>query len=369
MRDNQHNEKMEDNVQETPIETGQKILRFPGLEGAAPQDPAQVTEPEPPAPQDPAPADEPAPQEPIQPQPPAAEPVFDIAAAAAHYGGRTPEQVNEALAELESLRQRPVREYDEDIIPDDDFLKALVKTYKNGGSEALGRYFEAHATDYQKMSPEQIVRHTVQQRMKGAPESIVQREYESELAKMGWTPDMYPESPEYATYRDYISWKVNGPGGLKETLENERKNFAIPERQPATAQPSQQQVSQEDIRRMQLEVESHPASVKLTGEKAIKFGDFSMAVETPSEYHKMALDTGDFLKLFIGSDGKPDMAHFFEVASIARMGAQNFAKAVAADAAARTRAAMLKDLKNPSDDPKPANSTAPFQPRIVQPRS
>ncbi len=262
--------------------------------------------------------------------------------------GAPEDEIKQRLTEVERLRKLAVE--DEELVPDDDFLKNIVRSYKNGGKAVLEQYIEAMSVDFSAMKPEEVVEYSIRKELgKGAPKSEIARAYKARLAGMGWEEGLEPGTPEYNDFQESLAWNANN---LREKLAREQQSFKIPERQ----QPAPPAVDQAAIDAYISQTRNDSASRSLLEQKAVKVGDFQLPVD-PESLIGQALDTGAFLKNFIKQDGSVDYGKFYQVAAIAVMGPDEFNKRAVADAVAAEKLKWIAATKNPSDpDPKPVNN-------------
>ncbi len=324
-----------------------------------PQPPAEqvATEPTP----EPVIADPQPPAEPVVEQketPPAAEPV-DIGRLISERLGAPEDEIRNQLSEMERLRKLAVE--DEELVPDDDFLKNIVRSYKNGGKAVLEQYIEAMSVDFANMKPEEVVEYSIRKELgKGAPKSEITRAYKERLARMGWEEGLEPGTPEYNDFQESLTWNANN---LREKLAKEQHSFKIPERQQQAAAPA---IDQAAIDAYISQTRNDAASRSLLEQKVVKIGEFSLPVE-PESLVGQALDTSAFLKNFIKTDGSVDYAKFYQVAAIAVMGPEEFHRKAVADAVAAEKLKWIAATKNPSEaDPKPVtNESTTFKVKFM----
>lgn len=318
----------------------------------------QVAEPTP----EPVIADPQPPTEPVVEKietPPAAEPV-DIGKLISERLGASEDEIKQRLSETERLRKLAVE--DEELVPDDDFLKNIVRSYKNGGKAVLEQYIEAIAADFANMKPEEVVEYNIRKELgKGAPKSEVSRAYKEKLARMGWSEDLEPGTPEYNDFQESLAWNANN---LREKLAKEQQSFKIPERQ--TQQPAAPAIDQAAIDAYISQTRNDANTLALLGQKAVKFGEFSLPVE-PESLINQALDTSSFLNNFVKQDGSVDYNKFYQVAAIAAVGPEEFVRKAVADSLAAEKLKWIEATKNPSDpDPKPLPSNTAFKVKFMQ---
>lgn len=296
-------------------------------------------------------------EEPVTEQPEVVAQAIDIDKEIENRLGRPVSEIQKELDRIAKLEQLAVE--DEELLLDDEFLKNFTRAYKRGGKKVAEEYIEAISKDFSKLSPEQLVEYSVQKRLNGAPKSVIEKEFRLELEKMGYSEDLEPGTPEYQRYTEYLAWKS---GELREGFIKEQQSFKIPERQKQE-QPVQA-IDQEAIARYERELRTNPDTLGLVAAKSVTFGDFQLAVE-PDELVTQALDTQVFFQQFSKPDGTPDYGKFYSLAAIAKVGPQKFAEMVAKDAAAKERLKWVKDIKNPSTEPKPAVDNAPFTVKLM----
>jgi len=294
-------------------------------------------------------------------QPEVAAPSFDIDKEIETRFGRPLSEVQKDLERVQELERLSLPDDEiRELIKSDEFLQNFARAYGRGGKKVAEEYVEALTKDFSKFTAEQLVEHSVQRRMPGAPKSVLEAEFKKELASMGLTEDLEPGTPEHQRYSEYLAWKA---GELREKFSKEQESFKIPERQkqePSAAQP----IDQEAITKYEQSLKSSPDTLGLVASKSVSFGDFTLAVE-PEELVNQAIDTTAFFKQFSKNDGTPDYKKFYEMAAIAKVGPQRFAEMVAKAAEAKERLKWVKDIKNPSSEPKAAIPAAGFTVRVM----
>lgn len=274
--------------------------------------------------------------------------------------GRPTEEIKGQLQELERLRKLAVE--DEELIPDDPFLKDLVKAYKRGGKQVLEQYIEAFSVDLSKMSPEQVVEYSVRKELgKDAPKSEYKRAYEAKMKSMGWSEDLEPGTPEHNDFLESLSWRT---GKMKEEIAKELNGFKIPERQQPQAAAAPE-IDQKAIDSYIQQTKTDIATLRILEQKAVKVGDFQFQAD-PEKLVEQALDTNLFLSNFVNQSGAPDYEKFYKVAAIAAIGPDEFLKKAVADAVAKERLKWIEETKNPSaPDPKPPTPDTTFRVRLM----
>lgn len=315
-----------------------------------PQPPPEpiVAEPTP----DPVIADPQSPAEPVAPtiEPiPAAEPV-DIGKLISERLGAPEDEIRNQLSQVERLKKLAVE--DEELVPDDDFLKNFIKAYKNGGRTVAEQYIDAMSVDFAKMTPEQVVEYSVRRELgKDAPKSEFARAYKAKMAQMGWSEDLEPGTPEYNDFQESISWRT---GKMKEEFAKENQSFKIPERQQQAAVVPE--IDQAAIDAYISQTRNDSSTRSLLEQKAVKVGEFQVPID-PESLVSQALDTNSFLQKFIKQDGSVDYGKFYQVAAITEVGPEEFYRKSVADAVAAERLKWIAETKNTSsDDPKPVNN-------------
>lgn len=334
--------------QATTEETPEAAPEVAAEEEIPAEQPAEATEAEPETQTEEPPKQEEAPQSQI-----------DIEQEIQARLGRPSSDIQKELDRLAKLERLAVE--DEELIPDDDFLKDFTRAYKRGGKQVAEGYIEALTRDFTKFTPEQLVEYSVQKRMPGAPKFAVEQELKKELSAMGWNEDLEPGTPEYQRFSEYLAWKA---GELKEKFITEQKSFKIPERQQPQQQAQEAGVDEEAMKRYEQSLRQSPETIGLMAAKAVKFGDFTLAVE-PEKVVAQALDTVEFFKHFQKQNGELDFQKFYEIAAIAEIGPKKFYEMATADAAAKERLKWIKETKNPSSDPKPIADKAAFTVKMM----
>jgi len=290
--------------------------------------------------------------------PPAAEPV-DIGRLISERLGAPEDEIKQRLTEIERLRKLAVE--DEELVPDDDFLKNIVRSYKNGGKAVLEQYIEAMSVDFSAMKPEEVVEYSIRRELgKDAPKSVVERSYKAKLAEFGWEEGLEPGTPEHQAFQESLAWNANN---MREKLAKEQQAFKIPERQVKAAEPA---IDQAAIDAYTSQTRNDNATRALLEQKAVKVGEFSLPIE-PDNLVNQAIDTNSFLKNFIKEDGSVDYSKFYQVAAIAAIGPDEFYRKSVADAVAAEKLKWIAATKNPSDpDPKPVTNTEGFKVKFMK---
>jgi hypothetical protein len=311
---------------------------------------------------DPVIADPQPPAEPAAPtiEPiPAAEPV-DIGKLISERLGATEDEIRSQLSQMERLKKLAVE--DEELVPDDDFLKNIVRSYKNGGKAVLEQYIDAMSVDFATMTPEQVVEYNVRRELgKGAPKSVIEKSYRAKLAEFGWEEDLVAGTPEHQAFQESLTWNADK---LREKLASEQQSFKIPERQAKAAEPG---IDQAAIDAYISQTRSDISTRNLLEQKAVKIGEFQVSVD-PESLVSQALDTNSFLQKFIKQDGSVDYAKFYQMAAIAEIGPEEFYRKSVADAVAAEKLKWIAATKNPTtDDPKPVdNGNVGFKVKFMQ---
>lgn len=314
-------------------------------------EPAQADPPQPPA--------EPLVEPPTE-TPPAVEPVVDIGKLISERLGAPEDEIKKQLSEMERLRKLSVE--DEELVPDDDFLKNFIKAYKNGGKTVAEQYIDAMSVDFAKMTAEEVVEYNVRRELgKDAPKSEVSRAYKARLEAMGWEEGIEPGTPEHSDFQESLAWNANK---LREKLAAEQQAFKIPERQQKA--PAEPVVDQAAIDAYVSQTRNDAASRALLEQKAVKIGEFQLPVD-PEALVSQALDTGAFLQKFLKTDGSVDYAKFYQIAAIAEVGPEEFYRKAVADVLASEKLKWIAATKNPSEpEPKPVSGTEAFKVKFMQ---
>lgn len=325
--------------------------------------PFPPTTEEPPKQEDP-PASEPqkAEEPPVEPEPPKVveQQEIDYERVVQERLGRPTEEIKGQLQELERLRKLAVE--DEELVPDEPFLKDLIKAYKRGGKQVLEQYIEAFSVDFSKMTPEQVVEYSVRKELgKGAPKSEYKRAYEAKMKSMGWSEDLEAGTPEHNDFLESLTWRT---GKMKEELAKELDGFKIPERQQPQAAAAQE-IDQKAIDAYIQQTRTDASTLRLLEQKAVNVGGFQIQAD-PERLVGQALDTSLFLSNFITNSGAPDYDKFYKMAAIAAIGPDEFLKKAVADAIAKERLKWIEETKNPSTpEPKPPTADTTFRVRVM----
>lgn len=279
---------------------------------------------------------------------PASEPV-DIGKLISERFGATEDEIKRQLSEMDRLRRLAVE--DEELVPDDDFLKNIVRSYKNGGKAVLEQYIEAMSVDFAAMTPEQVVEYNVRREHgKGAPKSVIDRAYKAKLAEFGWEEDLVAGTPEHQAFQESLAWNANN---MREKLAKEQQAFKIPERQQRAAEPG---IDQAAIDAYVSQTRNDASTRSLMEQKAVKIGEFQVPVD-PESLVSQALEINTFLQKFIKQDGSVDYAKFYQIAAIAEIGPEEFYRKSVAGAVAAEKLKWISATKNPATtDPKPVDN-------------
>ena len=251
--------------------------------------------------------------------------------------------------EYESLKGRPYVE-DPELVPDDDFLKGFIKTYKRGGNAAA--YLEAMTTDFSKMSAEEIVKYEVRKSNPGLPEKFIQRKVDDFLKKeFGIMPE-YDSDEDEAYAKELLRIHTEKK---RAEFEEDRKKYQIPERK-------QQEDVQEQIDAFNKSILENQVTKGVMEGKRVTFEDFNYQVE-PDLLVGAALDSAKFFNLF-NRDGQPDLDKFYKVTAFAK-DPEQFLKAYTAHSLAKAKIEWLKELKNPSSEPRDKPKSGQVSVRLV----
>ncbi len=293
----------------------------------------------------PEPSAEPEPDPPaaeVIPEPVAPEPQPSFEEMLKQRLGLELSEVESRLKETEALKQRTFVD-DPELLADDDWLKDFVKTYKRGGD--VLKYLEVTKTDYGKMTPEEVIMYDIRSNSKpGTPQFLIDKKYQQALAELGHLEDMEPDSQEYKNFRQALEWTA---GELRNTLAEQGKKFAVPERKPQDQQPGNDAIAIEEAKKYVDDLMKSAPVMGLRASKAIKIGDFSLAVE-PDEVVSMVTDNQKLFSHFTNPDGTQNTEKLLKWVALAPNIDKAFESAVA-DGVAKAKLEWLKELKNPSE--------------------
>jgi hypothetical protein len=265
--------------------------------------------------------------------------------------GLTVEQIENLKTEYESLKGKPVVD-DPELIPDDDFLKNFVKTYKRNGD--VTAYLEAMTTDYDKMSAEQIVKYEVRKANPGLSDRLIQRKVNDYMRQNFGFQDEFESEEDEADFQELL--RVYADQKKAELKENQKK-FQIPERK--------EQVVEDDgaVERFTQFVEDHPTTKSVADGKKVAFGDFNFQVD-PQELKEAAIDSSKFFTLFSNERGEIDLDKYYKVTAFAK-DPNTFLKAYTAHELAKAKIEWLRELKNPSVEASDKPKTGEVKIRLV----
>lgn len=308
----------------------------------------------------PEPAAEPVMVDPIEPVAPpdpvvVPEPTFEEIFEQ-RFGKKIPE-VESVFKEVESLKQRPFVE-DPELVADDDFLKDFIRNYKRNGNVA--EYLEVRATDFSKMTAEEVVKYVIRKSKPNAPESVINREYRERLRSLGHSDDLEAGTSEHKDYLEAVEWQASE---LREKLAEQSKKFAIPQR---TAPPAQDTANLEEQAREYLSTVLSSAPVtEMMAAKTLKYGDFAYSID-PQKVVSMLSNDQELFKHFLNPDGTQDTAKYLKWIALAPDPVSAINAAVSA-AVAKERIKWLAEIKNPStpDNPAPPPVNGKISVRLV----
>lgn len=188
----------------------------------------------------------------------------------------------------------------------DDFIKKVVDKYNNDGS--LKEFFEAHATDWNKVSDEEVLRRDFFESNSDLDEETLNLIWKRELAKYNIDPEEFSEEEV----------KV-GQAVMKRDANNKRKERI--EKQQQLLEPAKQQVDPgQDLERVKKVVNGLPEVKSLREEKKVKFifdgNEFNYEVGDTEEIIESMADENRFFSKFI-KDGKLDTAKWSQVMAFA----------------------------------------------------
>lgn len=250
-------------------------------------------------------------------------------------------EVESRLKEAEALKQRTFVD-DPELLADDDWLKDFVKTYKRGGD--VLKYLEVTKTDYGKMTPEEVIMYDIRANSKpGTPQFLLDRKYQQALAELGHLDDMEPDSQEFKNFRQALEWTATE---LRNSLAEQGKKFAVPERKPQEPQAPNDLAIEEARKYVDDLMKSAPV-MELRANKVVKIGNFSLAVE-PDEVVSMVTDNQKLFSHFTNPDGTQNTEKLLKWVALAPNIDRAFESAVS-DGIAKARLEWLKELKNPSE--------------------
>ena len=272
--------------------------------------------------------------------------------------GMTIDEFEDVKKKYEQLKDRPYVE-DPELIPDDDFTKDLIRSYKRGGKDAFLNYLKAQTTDFGSMSDEEIVKYELRQKHPDMKGKFFDRMYQDYLRKEFGFQDEYEndEDQEYASERLRLHAQQQ-----RQRFSEELKKFQVPDRQASQGNepdPEIEKTVQEFVRA----VETDPATKSVITDKKVTFDDFNYQVD-PDSLKAAALDGSNLFKLFFNDDGSMDLDKFYKVVAIAK-DPNAFLKARDAHIVAKAKVEFLREIKNPSEDPKPKPPTGQVKVRSV----
>lgn len=249
--------------------------------------------------------------------------------------GLAPEELQQQLEVAQSYKDKVVLD-DPELVPDEDFLKDLIRHRKRGGN--VEEYLAAKAVDYTKMTAEEVIKHKLRKDNPGLPEKFINRKFEA--FKSSAVADMEEDEAQ-----EYLNFEADQ---IRKNLIDEQSKFKIPERK--VEEPSFDAKSVEEFERKIL---NDPFVKGLKEAKKVSFGDFNFEVN-PDDLVESAL-SGTWLNQFFTEQG-PDMERLLKVTAIAQ-NLEEFLRTRDAHIASQVEARLRKELVNPSD-PTPAPTPA-----------
>lgn len=190
----------------------------------------------------------------------------------------------------------------------DPKILGIVQAWKEG---KLGDYVKELSTDYQKMSPEELMRHQLRQEYPKASEKQLNILYKSEVVeKYKLDPDVYSEE-EVEEGRELLAVKADK---YRDSFSENQQKYLLPDKPaPKEVVPDNTaELQRQQIEAYVKEVKDNQYTKDIVSNKSIKIGDgeeaFNLKVE-PDDIvdfwvnpNKIAGAMEGFVK---GEDGKP----------------------------------------------------------------
>lgn len=251
--------------------------------------------------------------------------------------GLTLEEVKVLREKYDSLR----------VVEEDDWLKTFIDAYK--GERNPQRVLELMTTDFEKMSPEEIVKYDLRRQHPEISDKYLDRMVKSELEKYG-IKEYYDDEDDEGFAKEVLNIKTKE---IRERLQQEREKFL--QARPNAAAEAQ-------LEEFAKFIDTHPATKELAQQR-VMFDDFKFAVN-PDALKAAAVDANQFFQMF-NKEGNIDLDKFYKVAAFAQ-NPEAFLKAQNAHVIAKAKIEWLKELKNPSSDPPQKAPTGQVTVRLVR---
>lgn len=262
----------------------------------------------------------------------------------------------EEYAKLKSLEEKVKGVEDViDVVAQDDKLREMLQYYKTTGN--LEPWLEVRAIDYDKLSPEEVLRRSIKKQVPDLQEDLIDALVEKTKRDCGVTPETTPDSTEYRIFLAEVERR-------RSELKKEAERFQLPKMEPKNTQ-NEPDINPEELEKLKGVVESHPATSQLrSGTIKVTHGDVEAALEVanPEEVLQSVFDVSKLLSLFINADGQVDLPRYYETFMYAK-DPEGFKKALIG----ATESKMTKKLvSSASGDPTSEPTQSPSEPDDVQ---
>ena len=272
------------------------------------------------------------------PEPPTVAPAFEDLLK--EKFGVGPDELSARLKEFEDMKNIQIP--DDEIIPDTDFLKDLVRYAKTTGK--LDPYLEAKGVDFTKMPDEDVLRRALNnsEELRNASPDFKKREVERKLTEMKakWGFDEDASESDLADANERMRLAASSE---RERLMAEQAKFVMPEREAKKNEAFDEKAYAKIVE----DFRNEPSVSQFVASKKVKAGDFNFDVSDPERSLASALDNEVFHQNFKTKDGGVDLEKFFLIDTIAR-DPERFLAEFSKHEIAKAKVEWLKEIKNPS---------------------
>lgn len=257
------------------------------------------------------------------------------------------ESLDDVLAALDNKSESPKEDYNFK----DDFIKDLVNYYDKTGD--LTPYLEAKLVDYDAMSSEQVMRHTLKKEYGKLSDKAFEQLYQREVVnKYKLDIDEFDED-EVSLGKELLDVEA---GKLKSEYISEQESFKAPE---SKSQNQEREIAEQNEQWAKV-IGEDSETKKLTRSKSLVWGEdennlFHYEVK-PEELVEMAVDNQKFFNLFATEDGNVNLNKWYQVAAFAKS-PDDFVKSLIAHGKSMGEEKIIDTVKNPSKPQKNKVST------------
>ena len=256
------------------------------------------------------------------------------------------ESLDDVLAALDN-KSEPQKDYNFK----DDFIKDLVDYYDKTGD--LTPYLEAKLVDYDAMSSEQVMRHTLKKEYGKLSDKAFEQLYQREVVnKYKLDIDEFDED-EVSLGRELLDVEA---GKHKAAYIKEQESFKAPE---SESKNQEQEIAKQNEQWAKV-IGDDSDTKTLETSKNLVWGEdkdnlFNYEVK-PEQLVEMAVDNQKFFNLFAGDDGTVNLDKWYRVAAFAQ-DPDAFVKALITHGKSMGEEKIIDTVKNPSKPQKNKVST------------